>query len=281
MGENELGAFLRSRRDALTPAQAGLPEGPRRRAPGLRRSEVATLAGVSVEYLTRLEQGRDRNPSAEVLTALAGALQLTPDAYVHLHRLAKTDGGRECHSAEPPRRTVRPTVRALVERLEPSPAAVFNRLDDVLAHTNGFARLVEASGLLDGPEPNLTRFVFADPRARSALPDWERVADAQTARLRSQAAWGDGHMLPLVEELSELPEFASRWRDAATLPPRRGVHRWVHPGAGELRLAFECLDLPDYDGQYLLAYIPDDAATAAALDRLTGLRPGALRAVGN
>lgn len=281
MGDNELGTFLRSCRDALAPAQVGLPEGPRRRAPGLRRAEVATLAGVSVEYLTRLEQGRDRHPSTEVLSALAEALMLTPDAYVHLHRLAKSIGGRECQGGEPPRRTVRPTVRALVERLEPSPAAVFNRLDDVLVHTDGFARLVEPSGLLDGPEPNLTRFVFTDSRARSALPDWELVADAQTARLRSQSAWGDGHMFPMVEKLSEIPEFAARWRNAASLPPRRGVHRWVHPEAGELRLAFECLDLPDYDGQYLLAYLPEDAATAAALDRLTGLRPGALRAVGD
>ncbi|WP_017539882.1 helix-turn-helix domain-containing protein [Nocardiopsis halophila] len=279
MGDNELGAFLRSCRDALSPAQVGLPEGPRRRAPGLRRAEVATLAGVSVEYLTRLEQGRDRHPSSEVLSALAGALLLSADAYVHLHRIAKSVGGRECQGAEPPRRTVRPTVRALIERLEPSPAVVLNRLDDLLVHTEGFARLTAPSGLLDGPEPNLTRFVFTDPRSRTALPDWDRVADAQTARLRSQSAWGDGHMLPLVEGLAEIPEFAARWRNAASLPPRRGVHRWRHPEAGELRLAFECLDLPDYDGQYLLVYLPDDAATGAAMDRLTGRRPGALRAV--
>src|ERR1700754_869172 len=115
MTETELGAFLRAHREAVSPAAVGLPNGTRRRTPGLRRAELATLAGVSVDYLTRLEQGRDRSPSAQVLAALAETLGLSRDERIHLHRLAKTaattTGG--CVGATRPR-TVRPTVRALL-----------------------------------------------------------------------------------------------------------------------------------------------------------------------
>ncbi|WP_461008547.1 helix-turn-helix domain-containing protein [Streptomyces capparidis] len=282
MSENELGLFLRSRREAVTPAAVGLPAGPRRRTPGLRRAELATLAGVSVEYVTRLEQGRDRAPSPQVLTALADALRLTPGERVHLYRLTKTGGGGfSCTGGHTPARSVRPTVRAVLERLEPAPAAVLNRLGEVLAHTEGYARLAGPVGMLDGDPPNLARFVLTDARARTAFPDWTRVADEQVAALKQGPCLADPFVAALADELTLTAgaEFTDRFAALPGLPRGNGVTRLVHPETGELRLAYETLDLPVDDDQRLVVHLPADDATAAALDRLTGRVPGALRAV--
>jgi transcriptional regulator with XRE-family HTH domain len=280
MSENELGAFLRSRREALTPAEVGLPSGPRRRTPGLRRAELATLAGVSVEYLTRLEQGRDRHPSAEVIAALAEALRLPFDGYVHLRKLAKASDGA-CKSADPPTRSVRPRIHALLERLEPAPAVVLNRLSDILAFTSGFQRLAGPIGLLETQPANLLWFVFTDARARTVYPDWSRVADNQVAHLKSHAIFDGLHTARLVGELTAAwPAFSERWQEPPALPSRTGVERWRHPHVGELRLAYETLELPDADDQRLVVYLPADEATSTALDRLDGRQPGALRVAG-
>ncbi|MFG1705781.1 helix-turn-helix domain-containing protein [Nonomuraea sp. M3C6] len=281
--DNELGAFLRARREAVKPADVGLPDGPRRRTPGLRRSELATVAGVSVEYLTRLEQGRDRNPSAQVLGTLADALRMTSEERLHLKHLSQAINGNVvlCPSAgQAPARTVRPTVRALLDRLEPAPAAVLNRLGEVLAHTTGYERLFGPLGLLDGDPPSVTRFVFVDRRARIAFPDWERVADEHAAALRFEAGVDDPYAAELVSELSFAAGEAFTERIAGpSAPPRLApVERLAHPEAGELRLAREPLHLSDPD-QRIMVYLPADAATSAALDRLTGRLPGALRAV--
>ncbi|MER5645790.1 helix-turn-helix domain-containing protein [Streptosporangium sp. NPDC002524] len=282
MSDNELGMFLRIRREAVTPAEVGLPTGPRRRTPGLRRSELATLAGVSVEYLTRLEQGRDRRPSAPVLSALAGALRLTTSERVHLHRLSKAaDGGFTCMGATMPARAVRPTVRALLDRLEPAPALLLNRLSEILAWTAGYERLMGPIGLLDGSPPNLARFVFADSRARTAYPDWDRVADEQVAALKQGPFRADWHIATLADELAVTAgaAFSGRVETLPGLPDSSGVTRLVHPDAGELRLAYETLELPADDDQRLIVHLPADSATSAALDRLAGRHPGALRAV--
>ncbi|TDC75137.1 helix-turn-helix domain-containing protein [Streptomyces hainanensis] len=278
--DNELGVFLRTRREAVTPAAVGLPTGPRRRTPGLRRAELATLAGVSVEYLTRLEQGRDRHPSPSVLAALAQVLGLTTRERVHLHRLTKAaDPGFSC-VAGAPLNAVRPTVRALLARLEPSPALVLNRVGDVLAHTDGYRRLAEPIGLLDGDPPNHYRFVLADERARDVYPDWELVADDQVATLKQGPFRSDAHLAPLVDELTLTAGagFTERVARVAGPPRSSAVRRLRHPEAGELRLAHETLDLSD-DDQRLVVLLPADDATAAALDGLTGRHPGALRAV--
>ncbi|GAA4712682.1 helix-turn-helix domain-containing protein [Phytohabitans rumicis] len=279
----DLGAFLRGRREAVTPAEVGLPTGPRRRTPGLRRAELATLAGVSVEYLTRLEQGRDRHPSMQVLAALADALRLSSEERMHLRGLAKVAGGGGalvCAGLEPPAREVRPTVRALLDRLEPAPAYVMNRLADVLAYTSGFARLVGPVGLLDADPPNLARYVFADARARAAYPDWDRVAGERAATLAVAIGPDDHHRAELVDDLTVIAgaAFAARLA-AATVPRRTGIERLAHPEVGELRLAYEILELPEADDQRLVVYLPADEATSAALDRLDGRRPGALRSV--
>jgi transcriptional regulator with XRE-family HTH domain len=281
VSENELGEFLRSCREGITPADVGLPTGTRRRTPGLRRSELATLAGISVEYLTRLEQGRDRQPSPQILAAITEALLLSADQRLHLRLLAKATGGDLpyfCPGTQPAR-SVRPAVRALLDRLEPTPAIVLNRLNDILAFTAGYERLVAPTGLLDAETPNLARFVFTDPRARTAFPDWNRVADQQVALIKIESSRGDALITELAEELALAvgSPFTDRMRAQPGLPRRTGIERWNHPEVGELRLAFETLELPDADEQRLLVYLPADDATSAALDQVTGRRPGALR----
>ncbi|MBD0844551.1 MULTISPECIES: helix-turn-helix domain-containing protein [unclassified Streptomyces] len=283
MSDNELGTYLRTWREAVTPAEVGLPAGPRRRTPGLRRAELATLAGISVEYLTRLEQGRDRNPSAQVLGALADALNLTLRDRLLLRRLVKeADGGDPlvCAAAPPLSRAARPTVRAVLDHLEPAPAVVLNWIGDVIAHTTGYARLFGPIGLLDAERPNLVRYVFTDARARTAYPDWERVADDLVARLRHDVPLRDPYVAELAEELTVTAgaEFTGRYVDLAVTPRQVGSQQVEHPQAGPLRLLHETLALPD-DGQRVIVHLPADEATAAALDSLSGRRPGALRAV--
>jgi transcriptional regulator with XRE-family HTH domain len=281
VSDNELGLFLRTRREAVSPADAGLPAGPRRRTPGLRRSELATLAGVSVEYVTRLEQGRDRRPSPSVLSAMAEALGLTPAERIHLHRLAKgADGSFTCMGAAVSR-DVRPTVRALLDGLEPLPAVLVNRVGELLAWTRGYELLTGPLGLLDDTPPNLVRFVLTDDRARTAYPDWERVADEQVAALKQGPFRADPHIAALADELTVTAgaAFTDRVETLPGLPRANGVLRVTHPEAGELRLSYETLDLPADDDQRLLVHLPGDAATSTALDALAGRRPGALRAV--
>lgn len=285
VSDNELGLFLRARREAVSPAEVGLPEGARRRTPGLRRSELATLAGVSVEYLTRIEQGRDRHPSAQILGALADALRLSAGERQLLARTAKAAGAANgigpCPAAEPPARSVRPTVLALLNGLEPAAAVLLNRLSDVLACTTGYERLAGALGLLEAQPPNLIRFLFTDARARAAYPEWGRVADDYVASLKLDSFRDDPHVVALAEELTITAgaAFSDRMDAPPAFPRRTGVERLVHPEVGELRLAYETLELPDADGQRLVAYLPADEATSEALDHLTGRQPGALRAV--
>lgn len=281
MSDNELGVFLRSRREAITPAEMGLPAGQRRRTPGLRRTELAMLAGISVEYLARLEQGRDRHPSAQVLGALADTLLLSHQDRLILRRLAKATNGDPfgiCPGALPPTRSVRPTVRMMLDLLEPTPALLINRLTDVLAFTSGYERLARPLGLLDESVPNLVRFLFTDPRAMTAYPDWDHVADAHAANLKAGPATTDQHLTEFVDELTitaGLP-FTDRWKAVHDLPQLTGIQRVLHPEVGELRLAYETLEL---SGQHLLIYLPADDSTSTALNLLTGRHPGALRAV--
>ncbi|MFW5899241.1 MAG: helix-turn-helix domain-containing protein [Jiangellaceae bacterium] len=272
MNDNELGAFLRSRREAVSPAEVGLPLGPRRRTPGLRRAELATLAGISVEYLTRLEQGRDRRPSAQVLGALADALRLSPPDRInllHAFKAASGEGHLLCQPSEPPDRAVRPTVQALLDALEPAPAVLLNRLTDVLAWTRGFELLARPIGLLDVEQPNLVQYVFTDPRARAVYPDWEEVADRRVSDLKVPASHADPHATALADHLAVTvgAPFADRLA-APRVSGHAGVERLVHPDAGELRLSFETLELADTEDQWLVVYLPADDATSAALTHL-------------
>lgn len=269
MTDNALGRFLRARREATSPTAVGLPTGDRRRTPGLRRGEVAERAGISVEYLTRLERGSDRYPSGQVLGSLADALELSVDERVHLYRLIKASSGSACQqSASAP--TPRPTVRALLARLEPAPALVVDAAGDVLAYTAGFRALAAPTGLLDEDRPNLARYTFADTRARAVFPAWPTIADERAAAVRTAADLGDLAAGALAVELSITAgtEFATRYAATAALPTPTGVERWTHPEAGELHLAYETLALPGPEEHQLIVYLPANPRTEAALDNL-------------
>ncbi|WP_190211484.1 helix-turn-helix domain-containing protein [Kitasatospora indigofera] len=273
-----LGDFIRAKRDRIQPESLGVPDHGRRRSPGLRRSDLATRAGISVEYLTRLEQGRDRNPSVAVVNALADALSLDPSERTHLRYLTKITGG-ECTAhprPEPPRREVRPAVRETLRLLEPGIAVLTNRLGDVLARTSGYELLMDGGGLLDADTPNLTRYVFTDPRARTFFADWDDVADEQAFDLWlgpsvENTEWLTAELAPTAG-----PEFTRRLN--RHLVPARGVLRIDHPSGHALRLLRETLELPS-DAQQLVVLLPADDATAQALDRLRRRTPGRLRAI--
>jgi len=273
--DGTFGRFLRARREQLRPADVGLPDRGRRRTPGLRREEVATLAGVSIDYLVRLEQGRDSNPSADVLASLAAALRLTDEERMHMVKLAHLENGQSlCPESRPAEHDVPVTVLTLLDRLQPTPAIVVGPFSDVLAWNPAWERVVAGIGLLDrGPadEPaNLARFVLTDPRASDAFPDWDAMADEQVARLRAAHTWwsDDTRLTSLIDELSPVPAFAERWSRHTVADLRRGTHRLQHPSAGELRLACEVLAVAGTDGQHLVTWLPADDATATRLDAL-------------
>lgn len=272
-----LGDFIRAQRDAARPQMLGLPTGSRRRVPGLRRSELAHLAGISVEYLVRIEQGRDRNPSVSVLHALAGALAMDSSDLEHLRYLAKITGGACPGPAAQPRIDVRAEVLTVLRQLEPAIAMVTNRLGDILAHTDAFEILTRPWGLLDQRRPNLTRYVFLDDRARLLFPDWAAVADELAFDLwRGPSAEQSGRFQAELAALAGT-EFTRRLHQHRV--PPAGVLRWAAPEVGELRLSREVLELPATDAQQLVVFLPADAATADAVDRLLRTTAVPLRAV--
>ncbi|MFC4947279.1 helix-turn-helix domain-containing protein [Pseudonocardia sp. GCM10023141] len=265
-----LGDFVRAKRDSIRPESIGLPRRDRSRAPGLRRSDLATRSGISVEYLTRIEQGRDRHPSGSVLNALADGLSLDTTEREHLRYLAKITGGAcaaQPHPAPPPR-TVRPAALATLRLLEPGVAMITNRAGDVLAHTTGFALLLRGAGLLEAAEPNLTRYVFTDPRARTLFPDWDRVADEQAFDLGlgpslQSSLWLRTQLAPVAG-----PEFTRRLD--RPIPPVRNALRLRHPTAGELRWDRETLELRGADAQQVVVFLAADEDTARGFERLRG-----------
>ncbi|MGW1996577.1 helix-turn-helix domain-containing protein [Embleya sp. NPDC001921] len=273
-----LGDFIRAKRDSIQPESLGLPDHGRRRAPGLRRSDLAARAGISVEYLTRIEQGRDRNPSTPIVHALADALSLDPSERDHLRYLRKITGGA-CPSharPAPPSRAVRPSVLETLRLLEPGIALVTNRLGDILAHTDGFAAVADGTGLLDAEAPNLTRYVFTDARAREFFADWDDVADEQAFDLWlgpsiENTEWLAAELAPVAG-----PDFTRRLYGHVV--PQRGPLRLNHPAGRTLRLLRETLELPS-DAQQLVVLLPADEATAQALDKLRPGPSGRLRVV--
>ncbi|HWJ62169.1 MAG TPA: helix-turn-helix domain-containing protein [Acidimicrobiales bacterium] len=282
-----LAQFLRSRREHLSPADAGVKATGRRRTPGLRREEVATLAGVSIDYLIRLEQGRDTNPSPDVLAALADALQLDRDERFHLMGLAARSASPHleqfCPAAPALDAEVPATVRALLDQLT-APAFVIGPLGDVLASNGAYRTIAGPLGLLD--VPNLVRHVFLHPDAPTVYDDWDGTADAQVARLRAahRRLADDPAVVALLAELLAVPAFAERWDAHPVAQKEHGPKVLHHPGAGELRLSYEALGLAR-DDQQLIAWLPADDATAAALDHLLAtelpVSPAQLRVVGD
>ncbi|WP_210493223.1 helix-turn-helix transcriptional regulator [Patulibacter sp. SYSU D01012] len=255
-GNDALREFLRSRRARVDPADVGLPAGPgTRRVPGLRREELARLAAVSVDYYVRLEQGRARNVSPEVLEAVAAALRLDEHERAHLFDLARPDRARQPLSAPPPQR-VRPGVRRLLDTL-PTPAFVVGRRLDVLA-TNAMTRALLCDfDALPPRERNHARWVFLDPTARERYVDWPAIARDNVAALRMDAGrWPDDPELSaLVGELSvKSPEFAGWWAAHDVLRQSHGSKRYRHPVVGDLTVSYEALPVPDADEQTLFVY---------------------------
>jgi transcriptional regulator with XRE-family HTH domain len=272
-----LGDFLRARRDATRPDAVGLPAGTRRRAPGLRRSELASLAGISVEYLVRIEQGRDRNPSPPIVNALADALRLDAAEREYLRHVTKITGGTCVGARALVRQEVRPTVRRILEGFEPGIALISNRLGDLLAYTRGFEAIARAAGLLDDDRPNLIRFVFTDQRAREVFPDWEQVADELTFALSCSPP--DAESARLRSEIAAVAGTAFTRRLDRHELPRRAGQRWVVPPVGEVRWDREVLELPPADAAHLIVLLPADEASADAVARLRRAAGPALRAV--
>ncbi|MFE5036959.1 helix-turn-helix transcriptional regulator [Streptomyces sp. NPDC056683] len=265
--KSELAAFLRSRREQLKPELVGLSSSGRRRTPGLRRVELATLAGLSVEYLERLEQGRNLNPSVAVLAALAQALRLSDGDKRHLAMLAM-----KRHSAElwPAPRPVsdepRPTVRVLLDHLDPTPAFLLGPICNVVAWNKAWETVVRPLGVLDEDPPNLLRNHFLNPRGRRVFADndWAAAADELVGWLRSaQTDWGeDNEFRALVDELGAVPEFARRWAAHPIAYQQSSVKRLFHPDAGVLHVTVEVLRVGEAD-HWLQLWLPDENTTPA------------------
>ncbi|GAA3168818.1 MULTISPECIES: helix-turn-helix transcriptional regulator [Streptomyces] len=254
----ELGRFLRARRGQVRPQDVGLPAGTgRRRTPGLRREELATLAGVSVDYYTRLERGRETRPSPAVVAALGEALRLSAEALQRLHELAALAAGQVPAPPPGPARTVRESVRTLLETLRPVPAYVVTRTNDLLAANRPGLRLFP--GLTDWPPErrNITRYMFLHPMGRRLYRDWEEMAAHSAAHLRAMAG-ADPDMPELAQLVGELvvksPEFARLW-ERYDVRARSGGHKhFRHPEVGSMCLSFEVMAVFRTDGQRLVTY---------------------------
>ncbi|MEV8516358.1 helix-turn-helix transcriptional regulator [Dactylosporangium sp. NPDC051484] len=253
---DELGRFLRAHRAAVLPQDVGLPGGTGvRRTPGLRREEVATLAGVSVDYYTRLERGKETRPSASVIDALAGALRLTRDEHDHLHELASR------RPAQPSRaelsRYVRPGARHLLEALRPNPAYVVSPINDLLAANPAGLRLLAGIDSWPVRQRNIIRYVFLHPAARRLYEDWDEMAPGVVAHLRAMAG-EHAHTPQFVELVGELTvksdEFAGLWQRYELDAHTNGRKRFRHPTVGRLTLGYEAMSLNGTDGQRLIAY---------------------------
>jgi transcriptional regulator with XRE-family HTH domain len=269
----ELGDYLRSRRGRLAPGDVGLIGGGIRRVPGLRREEVASLAGVNVDYYARLEQGRLRNVSSTVLDAVARALRLDRAEREHLHHLALPAVGGE-RSARP--QGVRAAVETMLAALQSQPAFVLGDRMDVLA-ANWMAQQVMGDWLeRAGNDRNLARFVFLDPEARRVHRDWDAVAEEAVATLRHYSGQhpGDDRLRNLVDDLREgSPDF-SRWWNAHDVRSRsHGVTTYRHPQMGEITVHCEALEFPGDDHQRLCIFSAEPGSDShQALMLLASLR---------
>ncbi|MEU6796132.1 helix-turn-helix transcriptional regulator [Nonomuraea wenchangensis] len=267
----ELADFLRSRRARITPDRTGLPaDGRARRVPGLRRDEVARLAGVSTEYYTRLEQGRAGNPSPEVVEALARALDLDLAEREHLTDLLARPARRAPVSPQ----RVRPGLHLMLRTLDHVPAFVVGRRTDILA-ANRLARTVLTDfDALPVPQRNLARYYLLDPAARERTGDWERIAAETVAMLRLEAGRypGDRRLADLVGELTlRCPEFSTWWNDHRVLRRTHGSKRYHHPLVGELHFSYESLQPPGDPDQTLCVYnVEPGSSTEEALRLLAG-----------
>jgi transcriptional regulator with XRE-family HTH domain len=253
---NDISEFLASRRARITPQQAGLPSHGRRRVPGLRREEVATLAGVSVDYYNRLERGNLAGVSDSVLEAVGRALQLDEAEVTHLYDLARAANPTP-RSRRPTRRPgIRPSVQRVLAGMSEVPAIVRDgRLDILAASRLGYA--LYSMVYEDPSRGNLARFAFLDPRAHDYYPDWDGAANVAVALMRTEAGRvpHDRGLSDLVGELSTRSEdFRIRWAAHNVRLHQSGTKQFHHPAVGDLTLAYDVMDLSADPGLSLTTY---------------------------
>jgi transcriptional regulator with XRE-family HTH domain len=261
----ELGEYLRSRRAALGPTDVGLVSSGVRRVPGLRREEVALLAGVSVDYYGRLEQGRERSPSVQVLQALAAALRLDDDGRSHLFRLAGLA------PQAPPRPTsdrVDPALLRLMAAWPDNPALVYNRAYDILAANPLATALFGDLGAVG----NLLLLVFTDPRSRGFYVDWQAVAVDSVAgfRMAYGAAPDDTRARAVLDELLTVGEFATLWDRRDARRKCLACKTFQHPHVGTLTLHMQTFDVRSTPGQELVVYDAEPGTPSADALALLG-----------
>jgi transcriptional regulator with XRE-family HTH domain len=271
---NELGDFLRSRRAGLTPEEVGLVAYGARRVPGLRREELAQLAGVSATYYTRLEQGQSGNASESVIDAIARALNLNEDERAHLHDLARPRPAKRRRPARPD--TARRGTKQLIHAMTDIPAVVLGRRNEVLAW-NRLGHLLLAGhcdyAAPDRPadRPNLTLMLFLDPHTRDLYSRWPEEAARAVAALRLIAGRypDDRELAALIGELSmKSPEFAALWSKHPVQNCMTGTKYLHHPEVGDFELEFEALHLADNTGHRIMAYPATPGTPSEAALRL-------------
>lgn len=256
----ELGRFLRARRAGVAPADLGLPLGTgTRRTPGLRREELAALAGVSIDYYIRLERGKETRPSPAVVDALGRALRLDPEELAYLRELAAqaARGGAPTRQRPAASRAVRPTLRRLLETVRPCPAYVLSRTNDVLAANPG--GLFLTPGMVDWPEKkrNTIRYTFLHPQARTLWPDWDIKARACVAHLRAVAGTDpdDPELAAIVGELAvKSPEFSHMWERYDVRRVGNGQKTFLHPIVGTMTLSHEVMEINHTGGGRIVVY---------------------------
>ncbi|WP_328939162.1 helix-turn-helix transcriptional regulator [Streptomyces tauricus] len=275
-GQRELGNFLQTRRAQLRPEDVGLPDyGDRRRVPGLRREELALLAGVSSSYYTRLEQGQSVGASPEVLDAIARALHLDEAEQRHLHDLAGSVKRRTVVH-RPPAEHVDATTFNLLEAFGDVPALVSGRRSDVLAWNRMghalFASHIDPAGPADpGNRPNLARLIFLDPHTRALYADWPSKARAVVENLRMTAGRhpDDALLTSLVGELTmKSPEFAAMWADHGVSPCDSAVYEMHHPLVGSLTVTQQSLRPPQDEERHIVLAVAEPGSPSEAALRL-------------
>ena len=266
MQRRELAAFLRSRRERISPAEAGLPPTGRRRTPGLRREEVALLAGISATWYTYLEQAREIRVSDQVVDALARALRLDERERGHLRRLA----GHALPDETPAPERLAPEAAAVPLMLQPDPAYIIGGTSDVLSHNSAAEALFP--NLIAGRRPNFARWVFLDPVAREVVVDWATEARGLLARLRTIAARHPGHpaCAELVEELTAGSPEAREWWPRYDIEDRRGGRKRLRrPDGAVSEFAYTAFHLAGRPDQTLVVYASrnDDTVTGPSKHR--------------
>ncbi len=267
MRRRELGAFLRSRRERTSPEQVGLAAVGRRRTPGLRREEVAQIAGVGVSWYTWLEQGRDINVSEQVLESVARTLRLDRHESAHLFALA----GRGLQPAGRDPGCVPPTVRSMLDQLSPLPAAVSNGRFEVLAYNRTFGRLIDDLDAVPEEERNSLWLAFTHPAWREALVSWEETTRRMVAQFRAsmaehvaEPAW----KCQLKRLQAASPQFRAMWDRHEVLGAESKTKQYRSPRAGLLSFDYAYLWLDRLGDTRLVSYVPADADTRGRLDLL-------------